>query len=126
MRRTSNSTANPIHVLIGLRAMLGKVDARAEHTTDVGMTLVESLLHDGIDEGRSVEKHPFARLVSVFLGYFLPPVDVSFPQFTVLDFLHPNDIVSIEITARVTIIPVLSYRRLHFFFDGKKLLVVGK
>lgn len=126
VRRTSDSPANPVHVLVGLGAMLRKVDSRAEHSTDVGVTFVEAFLYDGVDEGRPVEEHAFASLVSIFLGYFLSPVDVSFPQFAVLDFLHPDDVVSSEVTARVAIIPVLSYRCLHFFFDGKKLLVVGK
>lgn len=68
--------------------MLGKVDPRAEHTADVGVPFVEPLLHDSVDEGRPVEEHPLARLVAVLLGDFLPPVDVPFPQFAVLDFLH--------------------------------------
>lgn len=126
VRRTSDAAADPVHVLIGLGAVLCKVDPRAEHSPDVGVPLVEAFLHDRVDEGRPVEQHPLARLVAVLLGYLLPPVHVPFPQFAVLDLLHPNDVVSIEVTARVTIVPVLSYRCLHFFFDGKKLLVVGK
>lgn len=126
VRRTSDAAADPVHVLVRFGAVLREVDPRAEHPADVGVPLVEPLLHDGIDEGRPVEEHPLARLVSVLLGYFLPPVNVPFPQLTVLDFLHPDDVVSSEVTAGVAIVPVLSYRGLHFFFDGKKLFVVGK
>lgn len=57
MRGATNAAANTINILITLRAMLGKVDARAEHASNIGVTLVESSLHNRIDERTTVEEH---------------------------------------------------------------------
>lgn len=50
---TSCAATDPIHVLIALGGVLSKVDAGAKHATDVGVALVEALMDDGVDEGRS-------------------------------------------------------------------------
>ena len=42
----------------------------AEHASDVGVPLVEALLHDGVDEGGSVEERPLVRLAVILLGHF--------------------------------------------------------
>lgn len=55
--------------------------------TDVGVSLVEALLHDGVDEGRAVEQHALvvrARL----LHHLASPVLVALPQPTVHDLLY--------------------------------------
>lgn len=57
MRGATNATANTINILITLRAMLSKVDARTEHAANVGVTLVKSTLHNRIDERTAVEEH---------------------------------------------------------------------
>lgn len=87
MRGTSCSSTNSINVLITFGRMLGEINARTEHTSDVSVPFVEALLDDGVDEGRSVKQHPLARLVAVFLGDFFSSMRVPLPQFFVLDFL---------------------------------------
>ena len=42
----------------------------AEHASDVGVPLVEALLHDGVDKGGSVEERPLVRLTVILLGHF--------------------------------------------------------
>lgn len=88
MRRATNAAANTINILIALRAMLGKIDARAEHAANVGVTLVETTLHNRIDERTAVEEHALVRLQVVFFGNFLASMCVTFPQFTILYLLH--------------------------------------
>ena len=42
----------------------------AEHAPDVGVPLVEALLHDGVDKGGSVEERPLVRLTVILLRNF--------------------------------------------------------
>lgn len=88
MRRTTDAAPNAVHVLIALRAVLCEINARSEHAANVGMALVEALLHDRIDERTAVEKHSFARLQTVLFGDFGASMGVTIPQFAVLDFLN--------------------------------------
>lgn len=114
------------------------------------MPLIESLLHDGIDEWAAVEQHPFARLMIVLLGYLLPAMRISFPESPVLDFLnlkklqalvqgirrnrcgklssisYPHDVVANEEATRLAIITMIANCGLHFFFNSKKFFVVGQ
>lgn len=57
MRWTADAAAYAIHILIALRAMLGEINARSKHAANVGVSLVEAPLHNGIDEGAAVEEH---------------------------------------------------------------------
>ena len=59
MYGTAGPTAYAVNVLVALATVLGKVDAGAEHTANVRVPLVEALLHDGVDEGTTVEEHAF-------------------------------------------------------------------
>lgn len=85
---TSGTSSNSIHVLVALAGMLRKVYSSPEHATYVGVSFVETLLHDGIDERRSMEQHAFIRLVVVLFSDLLSSVIVAFPQFAVLYFLN--------------------------------------
>ena len=51
------------------------------------MPLVESLLHDGVDERASVEEHALVALVVVLLGHLATPVGVALPKLHVADLL---------------------------------------
>lgn len=88
MRGATNAAANAIYILITLGAMLRKVDARPEHTTNVGVTLVKSALHDRIDERTAVEQHALIGLQEVLFGNLLSSMRIAFPQFTILNLLH--------------------------------------
>ena len=59
----------------------------SEHAADVGVPLVEALVHDGADEGRAVEEDALAGLVAVLFGHLLPPVNVALPEPAVLHLL---------------------------------------
>ena len=60
-------TPDAVDVLVALRGVFGKVNARAEHAAYVGVPLIEALLHDGVDEGGTVEEHALVALVVVLL-----------------------------------------------------------
>ena len=62
-----------VYVLVALGKVLGKVDACAEHASDVGVPLVEALLHDGVDKGGSVEERPLVRLTVILLRHSSAP-----------------------------------------------------
>ena len=64
MSGTSRSSSNPIHVLVAFGGVLRKVDARAEHAADVGVALVEALVDDCIDEGRTWPGRDRSRITS--------------------------------------------------------------
>lgn len=87
MRRTSNTTADSVHVLIALRTVLGKVNAGAEHSADVGMSFVETLLDDCIDKRTAVEEHAFAGLMAVLFADLGTTMIVALPQLAVLHLL---------------------------------------
>lgn len=53
MRRTPCASADPVHVLVAFGRVLSEVDAGAKHASDVGVTLVEAFVDDGVDEGRA-------------------------------------------------------------------------
>lgn len=48
--RTTGTTADSIDILITLAAVLGEVYTSAEHTADVSVPLIETLLDNCIDE----------------------------------------------------------------------------
>ena len=52
----SRASTNPVHVLVAFRGVLSKIDPGAKHAADVGMSLVEALVDDGVDEGRTWQK----------------------------------------------------------------------
>lgn len=93
MCRTSSTAPDSIYILIALGRVLREINASSEHSADISVSLVEALLHDGIDERRAVEEHPLARLVAVLLGHLLPPMGVPFPQFPVLHLLNLKDFI---------------------------------
>ena len=98
---------------------------RAKHAADVGVSFVESLLNDGVDEGRSVEQHPLVALIVVLFGNFPPAVRVALPQLDVPDFGDFQDFVSRKHPASVALVTVLPDCGLHLLFDGRKLGVVS-
>lgn len=145
MRGATNAAANAIYILITLGAMLRKVDTRPEHTTNVGVTLVKSALHDRIDERTAVEQHALIGLQEVLFGNLLSSMRIAFPQFTILNLLHlrkgggsliystvlfstwilyPHDIIAREVTTSLAIVTMLTYCGLHFLFHGNELLVI--
>ena len=48
----------------------------AEHSSNVSVSLIETLLDDRVDKRRSVEQHPFVALVVVLFSYFTPAVRI--------------------------------------------------
>ena len=62
----------------------------SEHASDVGVSLVEAFVHDGVDERRAVEQHALILLSLVLLCHLLPPVCVTLPQALVADLLDLN------------------------------------
>lgn len=56
MGGASRASTNPVHVLVAFRGVLSKIDPSAKHAADVGMSLVEALVDDGVDEGRTLQK----------------------------------------------------------------------
>jgi hypothetical protein len=88
MRHTTNPSAHSINVLVAFRAMLSKINASPEHSTNVGMSLIKTFLHNCIDKWTAMEKHTLTRLMSIFFRDFLSSVRISFPQFTILNFLN--------------------------------------
>lgn len=57
MGGTSCASTDPVHVLVAFGGVLGKIDPGAEHAPDVGVPLVEALVDDGVDEGRTWQKN---------------------------------------------------------------------
>lgn len=55
MRRTANAAPYSVYILITLRAVLSKIDAGTEHTTNVSMSFIESFLYDRIDKRTAME-----------------------------------------------------------------------
>lgn len=53
MNRTPSASSYTIHILVTLRGVLGEVDPGPEHATDVGVSLVEAFVDDGIYEWRT-------------------------------------------------------------------------
>lgn len=101
MSGATHATADSVHVLITLRAVLCKVDSSPKHSTNVRMSFVESLLNNGVDERTSVEQHSFAfaGLLSALLRNLLATMCVAVPQLPVLHFLDANDVVSCEVSS---------------------------
>lgn len=112
VRRTPGATADPIDVLVALAAMFSKINSSTEHATDVGVTFIKSLLYDCVYERTAMEEHSFVRLrrpgtccrpgvgraggggraaVSSrrhLFSHLLSSVCVTFPEFSILDFLY--------------------------------------
>lgn len=55
VRGTAGATAYTVNILIALATVLRKIYARAEHTADIRMALVEAFLHDSVDERTTVK-----------------------------------------------------------------------
>ena len=49
MLRAAGAPSYPIHILVRLARVLSKVDSCTEHPTYVGMTLIKSLLCNGLN-----------------------------------------------------------------------------
>lgn len=88
MRGTPNSTANSVHILVALRAVLRKINARPKHATDVGVAFIKAPLHNRIDERTAVEEHPLVRLQIVLLGDLLAAMSVPLPKLSILHLLN--------------------------------------
>lgn len=61
VRGAPRAPADPVHILIAFGGVFGKIDSGAEHAADVGVTLVEALVDDGVDEGRTCREGDKAR-----------------------------------------------------------------
>lgn len=109
---TTCSSADPIHVLIALGGVLGKIDASAKHSSDVCVTLIKALMDDCVDEGRTVKEHALVVVVVILICNFLLSVCVSFPQLLIHNLLNLNDVVPAEDPACVASVAVLSDRAL--------------
>lgn len=60
VRGAAGAAADAVHILVALGRILGEVDPRSEHSPDVGVSLVKTLVDDRVDEGRACageEKH---------------------------------------------------------------------
>jgi len=68
--------------------MLGEINASPKHAADVGVALVESALHDCVDEGTTVEEHTLVGLQEILLGDLLPSMSITLPQLSILYLLH--------------------------------------
>lgn len=70
----SGAPSYPVHILVALGGVLGKVDARPEHTPDIGVPLIKAFVDDGVDEGgawvESREKFDFL----FFFNHTLPVI----------------------------------------------------
>lgn len=53
MGGASCASTNPVHVLVALGGVLSKIDPGAKHPADVGVSLVEALVDDGVDKRRT-------------------------------------------------------------------------
>lgn len=62
VRRTPGATAYTVYILIAFATVLGKIYPGTEHTANVSVPLVETLLYDGIDKWTTVEQHSFIGL----------------------------------------------------------------
>lgn len=121
--------------------MFSEINASTEHSTNVCMSLIKTFLNNCINEWAAMEKHAFACLVDIFISNFLSSMHVSLPELTILNLLnlkmennlfnisifsknvigyevenYSNNIVSIEESARLAVITMLTNCRLHFFF----------
>lgn len=126
MCRTSDATTYSITVLVALRTMLRKIDASAKHSTNVGVSLIETLLHDRIYKRAAMEEHSFTRLRSILISYLVASVCISVPELTILHLLDANYVVPSKVAARVSAIPMLSDCGLHLLFNSQELFVVGQ
>lgn len=53
MKRTPSASPYTVHILVTLGGVLGKVDPGPEHASDVGVSLVEAFVDDGVYERRT-------------------------------------------------------------------------
>lgn len=53
MNGTPSASSYTIHILVTLRGVLGEVDPSSEHASDVGVSLVEAFVDDGVYEWRT-------------------------------------------------------------------------
>jgi len=88
VRGTANAAANSVHILVAFRAMLSEINASPKHAANVGVALVESALHDCVDEGTTVEEHTLVGLQEILLGDLLPSMSITLPQLSILYLLH--------------------------------------
>ena len=51
VQRAARPPPDPVNILVALGRVLGEVDPSAEHPTNVGVSLVEALMDDGVDKG---------------------------------------------------------------------------
>uniref|UniRef100_A0A0R3WQE1 Uncharacterized protein n=1 Tax=Hydatigena taeniaeformis TaxID=6205 RepID=A0A0R3WQE1_HYDTA len=114
MARTACAPSNSIDVLIGLGGVLCKVNARAKHTTDVGVTFVKPTSDNGVEEWRTVEEEALvivadtispaftpigaaaaaaaAVATSTILGYLSTPMHIPLPHPTVTNASNFQDV----------------------------------
>lgn len=53
MNRTPRASSDSVHVLVTLGRVLSEVDPGSEHASDVGVSLVEAFVDDGVYERRT-------------------------------------------------------------------------
>ena len=111
MGGAAGAAADPVHVLVAFGRVLSKVDPGAEHAADVGVTLVEAFMNDGVDEGRTwregtpsgqsqggaevpeclpitMKEHALVVMVVILVCDFLLPVCVPLPQLLIHHLLN--------------------------------------
>lgn len=59
-----------------------------EHPSDIRVTLIETLLHYGVNKRRSVKEESLVCLAAVFFGHFAPAMTIAIPQAAIANFLN--------------------------------------
>ena len=58
-----------------------------KHPSDISVSLIETFVHNGVNEGWPVEEQTFVFVPVVLLRHLFPPVAVALPETFVADFL---------------------------------------
>lgn len=56
MGRASCPSPYAIHILVALGRILSKINTCSKHSTNVGMSLIEAFVYNGIDKGRAMKQ----------------------------------------------------------------------
>ena len=89
----ANSSTNTINILIGLGAVLSKINTSSKHTTNVSMSFIEAFLNNRVYKWWSMEQHSLATLLTILFGYFLSTMSISFIQLPILNLLNLKQII---------------------------------
>ena len=114
------ASVNAVDVLITFGRVFSKINARSKHAPNVGMPFIKAFLHNCINKRRSMKQHTFVALVMIFFSHFSSTMGISFLKLDVSDLLDLDDTVTSEDSSSMTLITMLSYGRLQFFFHSCK------